>query len=212
MRSIRVAILSDTRLFGESLAASLAHEAGLLVVGTTGTPSRGGRHAAADVLLVDARMEGALRVCADLRRDVARPRAILLAADTEGPRATQALEAGVRGLLAKGACRTELLKAIRVVHKGQVWASQEAVARSLDELSLLSEGGYARESLLAARLSPREKDVARLAASGLANKQIADRLGISSATVKAHLGHVFEKLAVSGRAALAALIHGFPNA
>ena len=57
-------------------------------------------------------------------------------------------------------------------------------------------------------LSRREREIFRHAASGLANKELASRLAIGEATVKAHLTHIFQKLGVRGRAELAALYHG----
>ena len=61
-------------------------------------------------------------------------------------------------------------------------------------------------------LTPREKDVLALLADGYRNREIADRLAISRATVKAHLTQIFQKLGVNGRAQLAAMYHGvFPN-
>ena len=58
------------------------------------------------------------------------------------------------------------------------------------------------------QLSRREREIFRQAASGLANKEVASRLAIGEATVKAHLTHIFQKLGVRGRAELAALYHG----
>jgi len=57
-------------------------------------------------------------------------------------------------------------------------------------------------------LSSREKEVLRHAATGLSNKELAERLAISEATVKVHLTHIFQKLGVRGRAELAAVYHG----
>jgi two-component system nitrate/nitrite response regulator NarL len=51
----------------------------------------------------------------------------------------------------------------------------------------------------ATTLSPRELDVLRIVTAGWSNKEIADKLGISEGTVKAHLHHVYEKLGVRGR-------------
>ena len=60
-------------------------------------------------------------------------------------------------------------------------------------------------------LSARERDVFRLAAGGLGNKALAERLAISEATVKVHLTHIFQKLGVRGRSELAAAYHGLLN-
>jgi len=56
-------------------------------------------------------------------------------------------------------------------------------------------------------LSRREREVLHYAATGIRNKQLADQLAISEATVKAHLTHIFKKLGVGGRAELAAVYH-----
>jgi len=58
------------------------------------------------------------------------------------------------------------------------------------------------------RLSDREREVFRHAATGLSNRELAKRLAISQATVKAHLTSIFQKLGLRGRAELAAAYHG----
>jgi DNA-binding NarL/FixJ family response regulator len=64
------------------------------------------------------------------------------------------------------------------------------------------------EVILEHRLSTRETEVFRHAATGVGNKELADRLAISQATVKVHLTHIFQKLGVQSRAELAAAYHG----
>ena len=65
----------------------------------------------------------------------------------------------------------------------------------------------AGESLVG-RLSKRESEIFRHAAAGLSNKELADRLAISQATVKAHLTRIFQKLGLRRRTGLAAAYHG----
>ncbi|HET7294796.1 MAG TPA: response regulator transcription factor [Vicinamibacteria bacterium] len=208
MAQIRVAIASDTQLFAEGLARILAGQEGITLLPgwrpepTSAAPARG--HP--DILVADARMEGALALCAAVHRRGCRPRPILVGIESDGGRALQALEAGVRGLLGRASSSMDLLKAIRVVHEGQVWAGSATIAHGLDELASLRETTRPAESALAA-LSPRERQVARYAATGLTNKDIAARLDISEGTVKAHLSRVFERLGVRGRAELAAHYH-----
>ena len=66
----------------------------------------------------------------------------------------------------------------------------------------------AGESLAQELLSEREREVLVHTATGLSNKELADRLGISEGTVKAHLTSIFQKLGVRGRTELAAAYHG----
>ena len=66
----------------------------------------------------------------------------------------------------------------------------------------------ASQAMLNLRLTGREREVLRLAASGLSNKELADRLAISQGTVKTHLTRIFNKLGVRSRMELAAAYHG----
>lgn len=209
MPPIRVAIVSDTRLFAEGLARILAGQDGLLLLPGWRYEATSTAFATAcpDILLADGRMHGVVALCAELHRRGCRPRAILVGTDPDGAPALEALEAGVRGLVDRDAGATELLKAIRVVHEGQVWAGSQAIAHGLEALASLRGKTMASETAFS-RLSAREREVARFAAGGLANKDIAERLGISEGTVKAHLGRVFERLGLHGRAELAAVYHG----
>jgi DNA-binding NarL/FixJ family response regulator len=63
------------------------------------------------------------------------------------------------------------------------------------------------DATLRGRLSRREQDIAELIATGLSNQEVAHRLDITEATVKAHLTHIFQKLMLRGRVQLAALYH-----
>jgi DNA-binding NarL/FixJ family response regulator len=101
-----------------------------------------------------------------------------------------AIEAGASGYLLKAAPAEEILAAVRAVHDGKT-----ALAPSIAAALVKRVRGEAATP----RLSGRELEVLRLVASGLSNPQIAARLFIGEATVKTHLLHVFEKLAVADR-------------
>lgn len=159
------------------------------------------------ILVADVRGDGALTLCRELRKDGVRPWAILVAAEADDEWAVRALEAGARGILANSATAEDLVKAIRVVHEGQIWASKEVIGQIVEELAILSGAFHAAEALLGERLSRREQEIVRHAAGGLSNREIADRLNISEATVKAHMTHVFQKLGVRDRTQLVARYH-----
>jgi DNA-binding CsgD family transcriptional regulator len=82
------------------------------------------------------------------------------------------------------------------------------MAECIEKLTRTSAADRAADPSVARALSLREREVFRHAAIGLSNKEVADRLEISRATVKAHLTQIFQKLGVSGRAQLAAVYHG----
>jgi DNA-binding NarL/FixJ family response regulator len=207
MNTVRVAVLSDDRLFCEGLLRIIGAEGSLAAVGHDAGAALGPalRAARPDVLLVDSRMEGALGLCAALKREGG-PAIVLVAADEGDDWGMGALAAGARGILAKSARPEDLVKAVRVVHEGQIWARRHLMAGWMargPEVTTRLAGESIGE-----RLSERESEIFRHAAAGLSNKELADRLAISQATVKAHLTHIFQKLGLRGRAELAAAYHG----
>jgi DNA-binding NarL/FixJ family response regulator len=101
-----------------------------------------------------------------------------------------ALGAGAAGYLLKDATPDELIAAVRAVMEGGAPLDPKAARVLLDAQ---------RAAKQAPRLSGREKEVLDLLATGLANKQIARRLGITERTVKAHLTSVFQSLGVTDR-------------
>jgi len=205
MSPVRIALLSDDRLFREGLASILGAEPSVTVVESSGEPPRGA--AGLDVLIVDSRTEGALGMCAAVKRSHG-PAVIFVSAPEEDAWAHGVLGAGARGILGKGARTDDLLQAVRVVHQGGVWASRRVLAECITRLTGASAARSASEVVLEHQLSSREREVFRHAATGLSNKELADRLAISRATVKAHLTQIFQKLGVNGRAQLAAVFHG----
>jgi DNA-binding NarL/FixJ family response regulator len=134
----------------------------------------------------------------------ARTPVIVLLVDDGDDAALGALRQGARGVLARDASREELGRAIHAVHHGQIWAPRSVVARALDLLAALPVGRKGPASQ-PEELSPRETDVARHVGAGLSNREIAGRLAISEATVKAHLSRAFRKLGVRNRAGLVLL-------
>ena len=208
MLSIRIAILSDDRLLGEGLLRIIAGEPSFVVVGEGDRAAFGRtlRAAGPQVLLVDSRMEGALALCAELRREGG-PAVIFMAGQGDDAWGVSALEAGARGILPKSARAEDLVKAVRVVSEGQVWAPRHVLAGWMEHRATASLAVRAGEPNLE-RLSDREREVFRHAATGLSNKELAKRLAISQATVKAHLTSIFQKFGLHGRAELAAAYHG----
>jgi DNA-binding NarL/FixJ family response regulator len=208
--TIRVALLSDRALFRSGLRRLLGTDRSFLVVGeVTAPPVRELlRSGFPQILLVDAQIEGALEVCRELRLNGGRPWVILAGADRDDRWAVEALKMGARGILPKSATVENLLKAIRLVHQGEVWATNRVIALSIEELAVRSVNPRAGELAFRERLSPREQEIVHLTVGGLSNLETANRLGITEATVKAHLTHIFEKLALRGRAQLAARYHG----
>jgi two-component system, NarL family, response regulator LiaR len=211
--TIRIALLSDSVLFRSGLRRLLGADGSFLVVGeVTASPVREQlRSGVPQILLVDAQIEEALEVCRELRLNGVRPWVIPAGAGQDERWGVEALKTGVRGILSKSATAENLLKAIRVVHQGEVWASNRVIALTVEELAARSVNPSAGKLAFRERLSPREQEIVHLIVGGLSNLEAANRLEITEATVKAHLTHIFQKLALRSRAQLAARCHaGFP--
>ena len=210
--TIRVALLSESALFRSSLRRLLSDRSFLVVGEITAPPIRGQlRSSVPQILLVDAQIAGVLEVCRELRLNGVRPWVILAGADGHERWAVEALKTGVRGILPKSATVENLLKAIRVVHQGEVWASNRVIALTVEELAARSVDCHVGKLAFRERLSRREQEIVHLIVDGLSNLEAGIRLGITEATVKAHLTHIFQKLALRSRAQLAARYHaGFP--
>jgi DNA-binding NarL/FixJ family response regulator len=212
--TIRVALLSESALFRSGLRRLLGTDRSFLVVGeVTAPPVRELlRSSFPQILLVDAQIAGALDFCRELRLNGVRPWVILAGADRDERWAVEALKTGVRGILPKSATVENLLKAIRVVHQGELWAIKRVIALTVEELAARSVNPPVGKLAFGERLSPREQEIVQLIVGGLSNLEAANRLGITEATVKAHLTHIFQKLALRGRAQLAARYNGsFPG-
>ena len=151
--------------------------------------------AAPDVILMDISMP-VLDGVEATRRIMARDpdaRIVMLTSLADNRQILDALEAGASGYLLKHAAPDELLGAIRAAAAGDAPLDPKA-ARALLDSRRSAPAGERHKAL-----SAREQEVLRLVAQGLANKQIARRLGISERTVKAHLTNVFSALGVSDR-------------
>ena len=115
---------------------------------------------------------------------------IVFTSFSDRERILRALDAGAIGYLLKDAEPDELHRAIRAAVRGEAPLAPKAAAALLEARS---------GSTLSPELTEREREVLRLVASGLANKQIARRLSISEKTVKGHLTHVFQAIGVTDR-------------
>jgi DNA-binding NarL/FixJ family response regulator len=204
MASLRISVVSDDRLFCESVMRILADMPDLTVTpfedASVPAAVRSGAH---HVCIVDARMRGVLRWCTM----EGAASVILAGAPDDDAWAEEALTLGAQGILTKTSRSEDLGNAIHVVAEGGIWARRRWLNASLKYFAA-SRKKPAPPEQLGSLLSARERQVFHHAAMGARNKELADRLAISEATVKVHLTHIFQKLGVSGRAELAAVYHG----
>ena len=124
-----------------------------------------------------------------------------------------ALHAGASGFLLKGASRERLLEAIRVIHDGEALLSPSITRRLIEDIASRAVARRRSPARLDT-LTPREGEVLALVARGLSNNEIAERLFVTDATVKSHVGNVLMKLDLRDRvqAVVFAYEHGVVTA
>ncbi|MDB5391842.1 MAG: NarL family two-component response regulator [Planctomycetaceae bacterium] len=188
---IRVLCVDDHPLVRKGIAAILANEADIELVAEGGS----GRDAVTlyrqyhpDVTLMDLRMPeldgiGAVKL---IRQEFPDAKIIALTSFDGDQDIYRSLEAGVRGYLLKETVHTEILNAIRKVYSGKKLMSQEVAQRLTEYFPQVA-------------LTPREVEVLTLVAQGLANKEVAVRLGTASGTVKIHVQNILSKLCATDR-------------
>jgi two-component system nitrate/nitrite response regulator NarL len=203
----RIIIVSDTRLYCEGLALSLARVDRLVVVGVADTVASALtciEETNPDVALLDFAMRDALEL----------PRAIAAAgmqvkvvsfsvADTEDE-VCECAEAGIAGYVARNGSKEDLIAAVENAVRGEVLCSPRVAASLFRRLAAHVQTTGQRPAQ--ARLTRREQDIVALIDRGLSNKEIARQLNISLPTVKNHVHDILEKLQVTRRGAAAALL------
>jgi DNA-binding NarL/FixJ family response regulator len=161
-----------------------------------------------DVVLMDLRMPRVDGITATmrLRRRPRAPAVVVLTTFDTDENIVHALRAGAAGFLLKDTPPARLVEAIGQVAAGEPILSPGVLRRLMDRVAAQSDArSRARQAL--ATLSPRESDVVRAIAQGHSNAEVAARLAMTVATVKAHVSHILEKLGLDNRTQIALLAH-----
>jgi DNA-binding NarL/FixJ family response regulator len=192
--TIRVLLVDDHAVLRSGLEQLLSGEPDLEVVGTAADGAAAleeVRRTRPDVVLMDLQMPGTDGVSAT-RQIVAEggPDVLVLTSFSDADRIVAALDAGAVGYLLKDADPDDIIEGVRAVARGESPLHPRAARQLL---------GARHAAATEVDLTPRENEVLVLVRQGLANKQIARRLGISERTVKAHLTSVFASIGVVDR-------------
>ena len=209
-KTIRVLIADDHAIVRKGIRALLATEADIEVVGEAADGKEAVEKAERlhpDVILMDLVMPGMDGIEATRRITTRQPetRILVLTSFAEDEKVFPALKAGALGYLLKDAGPEELVRAIRQVYCGESSLHPAIARKVLQELSRPPERPPTPEPL-----TERELEVLRLIAKGKSNREIAEELVISEATVRTHVSNILGKLQLASRtqAALYALREG----
>jgi DNA-binding NarL/FixJ family response regulator len=201
MAPIRVFLIEPCLFFADALAVALGRQDGLVLVGAAGHPDEararieGGE---VDVLLLRAGDDPA-PVVREIKGRHARLPVVVLGVGDCPEGIVRLIEAGAGGYTLKDAVLDEVRQVVGAVHAGETRCSPRVAAHLFRRVSELARAVGPSPSGPHDSLSPREREILEMVAAGLANKEIAKRLGLALCTVKNHVHSILDKLRVSHR-------------
>ena len=208
-QSIRVAVADATRMNSQLIVGALKRCHSNFEVRALTSNSSVAFHelqdCRPDVVVISAQLEDGpltgFKVLHQLRASESKTPTVMLLDSTERDLVVDAFRAGARGVFCRGYSFKALPKCIRRVHEGQVWVNNVELEFLL-ELVISLRPMQARSTGGMALLTPRERDVVRLAVEGMRNQEISARLNVSEHTVRNYLFRIFDKLGISSRVEL----------
>ena len=212
MRKTRILLIEDNRILRDGIKAILNKQADLRIVAS----SEGNhdtllkvRSLKPQVVLIDLglRNENGLRVVTTLTKEFPQIKVIGLGLLPSQQDIVEFVQAGAAGFILKDATIEDVLGTIRAVVRG-VRVLPPVLMGSLfthvADLAIRKGKGRLSEAV---RMTKREREIIVLIAEGLSNKEIAERLNLSTHTVKSHIHNILEKMALHSRLEIAAHTH-----
>jgi two-component system, NarL family, nitrate/nitrite response regulator NarL len=202
--SVRLLIADDHPLFLDGLEAFFGTQPDVTIVArcVDGEEALEAiRNLKPDVALLDRLLPtlDAIGIVRRIAPEHLASRIVIFVADADHDVMIEALGLGVRGFLNKSLPSRLIAECVRQIHAGGYWLEKQVTAVAMQKM-VLRESGHRR--LLQAGLTPRETEIAKLAAQNLRTGDISKRLNISPGTAKLHLHQIYRKLNLSGRLAL----------
>jgi DNA-binding NarL/FixJ family response regulator len=208
---IKIMIVGDFLIFRSGLKLRLEAEKNIKVVGETASLSEASvliQKAKPDILLVDSSEADTRNFPAFLSLQPEHISIIVITNSAQTERHRKYLLLGVNGVIRKEQSADVLIKAINAVSNGETWFVRKLLNETIRKL--LCEKNSASEKVHlnnCSALTAREREVLTLVCQGMKNKETAEKLFLSEATVRHHLTSIFEKLKVRNRLEL--VVHAF---
>jgi two-component system, NarL family, nitrate/nitrite response regulator NarL len=204
MKKLRILIIEDNRVLRDGLSAIVEKQPDLILVAAGGEGRDGLRYVRThecDVILVDLglKSENALRLVNVLAREASPGKIVGMGLVPSQEDVIEFVKAGAAGFILKSAPLDEVLRDIRRISEGK----RILPPQFLDSLftHVVDHAVHAGSARIAGgvRMTKREREIIVLIADALSNKDIAQRLHLSTYTVKSHIHNILEKLALHSR-------------
>lgn len=212
-QKIRILVVEDHSDLRLGLTLLLEQPADFQVVGEAANGRQAvemAKNLTPDLVLMDVGMPlmDGIEACRTIKALRAETKVIMLTSHDNDTDVFAALAAGANGYCLKGSEFERFVDAIRAVARGDLWLDSAIAGKVLEALPANTRSTEGLKNFEA--LSPRETEVLRLLVEGYSNHEIGKQLDISLDTVKTHVRHIMDKMAVSDRtqAAVKALRHG----
>jgi len=201
---IKVVIADNHALFREMLRLTMRPEGSIKIVGEAANWQQTIdviSDLKPDIVLLDSTMPemDGIEALPAIREKSLKTKALMMKANNNEASIFKALKGGAKGYLSKDVSISDLIKAIKAVHTGELWVERKLMARFFDREAIADSKEEGRAGRPKKVLTPREKEVLCILTTGCTNKEIAQALFISEKTVKSHLNSIFKKLNVTRR-------------
>lgn len=213
MKKIQILLIEDNRLLRDGIAAMLKKESDIHVVATVGNGENiltmVGKNKP-DILLLDLglRSQNSLQIVKLLKQNYPETKIIVMDLVPLQADVLEFVQSGVSGFILKDANIAEFFKTIRSVYKGAKVLPPHLTGSLFSQIVEYAVNGF-KPSVIAesVRMTKRERQVIELIADGSTNKEIAQKLHLSTYTVKSHVHNILEKLTLSTRVQIAKHAH-----
>lgn len=213
MKRIKILLIEDNRLLREGISALLKKQKDINVVTTVGNGENIlgliAKHKPNIVLLdLGLRSQNSLQIVKLVKKDYKETKIVVMDLIPLQADVFEFVKAGVSGFMLKDISVTEFLKTIRSVHAGAQVLPPHLTGSLFSQIVEHAINGTNRSTITeSVRMTKREKQVIELIADGFTNKEIAQKLHLSTYTVKSHVHNILEKLSLHTRVQIAKHAH-----
>jgi len=213
MKKIKLLVIEDNRLLREGITAMIKEQPDLKVVAALGTSEnilKKINTLKPNVTLLDLglRSQNSLQVVKSVKKNFSGVKIIVMDLVPVQEEVFEFVQAGVSGFILKDASVDDFLRTIRSVAGGNKVLPPHLTGSLFSQIVEHAVSGPKKFSLIkSVRMTKREKQVIELIADGLTNKEIAQKLHLSTYTVKSHVHNILEKLALHTRVQIAKYAH-----